>query len=74
MISVQLNTLHWHATDSQSFPLEIPGFTELSEKGAYSSSSVYHTDDISDIVAYAGAVSPLAAAPSLGQISVPVCT
>ncbi|ETW82220.1 glycoside hydrolase family 20 protein [Heterobasidion irregulare TC 32-1] len=52
---VKLNTLHWHATDSQSFPLEIPGFTELSEKGAYSSSSVYHTDDISDIVAYAGA-------------------
>jgi hexosaminidase len=42
--------------DSQSFPLEIPGFPEVSQKGAYSSSSVYSANDVTDIVSYAGAV------------------
>lgn len=52
----QLNTFHWHVTDSQSFPLVVPGFEEISQKGAYSSSSVYTTDDVANIVSYAGAV------------------
>ena len=42
--------------DSQSFPLQVPGFLELSEHGAYSPSSVYTPNDVKDIVAYAGAV------------------
>ena len=42
--------------DSQSFPLQVPGFLELSEHGAYSPSSVYTPDDVKDIVAYGGAV------------------
>lgn len=42
--------------DSQSFPLQVPGFLELSQQGAYSSSSVYSPSDVKDIVAYAGAV------------------
>ncbi|KAI0265648.1 N-acetylhexosaminidase [Gloeopeniophorella convolvens] len=50
-----LNTLHWHVSDSQSFPLQVPGFMELSQKGAYSSSSVYSPSDIGSIVSYAGA-------------------
>ncbi|KAI0793019.1 N-acetylhexosaminidase [Irpex lacteus] len=50
----KINQFHWHVTDSQSFPLEIPGFTEVAEKGAYSSSSIYTPSDVQDIVAYAG--------------------
>jgi hexosaminidase len=47
---------HWHVVDSQSFPLVVPGFTELSSAGAYSSRSVYTPDDVKDIVQYAAAV------------------
>ncbi|KAJ6622693.1 N-acetylhexosaminidase [Mycena sp. CBHHK59/15] len=52
---VKINTLHWHVVDSQSFPLVIPGYTSLSENGAYSASSVYTPSDVKDIVAYAAA-------------------
>jgi hypothetical protein len=55
--TLKINQFHWHATDSQSFPLEIPGFSEVAQKGAYSSSSIYSPEDIADIVSYAGAVS-----------------
>ena len=56
---VKLNQFHWHVVDSQSFPLQIPGFTDLAAKGAYSSSQVYTPNDVQDIIAYAGAVSLL---------------
>ncbi|KAJ7862321.1 N-acetylhexosaminidase [Mycena leptocephala] len=52
---VKINTLHWHVVDSQSFPLVIPGYTVLSQKGAYSASSVYTPSDVKDIVSYAAA-------------------
>ncbi|KAF5355095.1 hypothetical protein D9756_005718 [Leucocoprinus leucothites] len=52
---VKINHLHWHIVDSQSFPLVVPGFEELSQKGAYSSSQVYTPDNVKDIVAYAAA-------------------
>ncbi|KAF7365624.1 Beta-hexosaminidase [Mycena venus] len=52
---VKINTLHWHVVDSQSFPLVIPGYTALSQKGAYSASSVYTPSDVKDIVTYAAA-------------------
>lgn len=55
--NVQINQLHWHVVDSQSFPLQVPGFTELADKGAYSSAMVYSPSDVSDIITYAGAVS-----------------
>ncbi|CAL1713581.1 unnamed protein product [Somion occarium] len=55
MSLVKMNQFHWHVVDSQSFPLQIPEFMDLSIKGAYSSSSVYTPDDVKDIVAYAGA-------------------
>ena len=54
---VQMSQFHWHVTDSQSFPLVVPGFTELSSKGAYDSSMVYTSSDVKEIVDYAGAVS-----------------
>ena len=42
--------------DSQSFPLEIAGFEDLSEKGAYSAGKKYTKNDVKDIVNYAQAV------------------
>lgn len=56
LLQFQINTFHWHVVDSQSFPLEVPAFPELSQKGSYSSSMVYSSNDIKDIVAYAGEV------------------
>ncbi|EIN12436.1 beta-hexosaminidase [Punctularia strigosozonata HHB-11173 SS5] len=50
---VKLNTFHWHVVDSQSFPLEIPGFPELFDKGPYSASETYTTKDVQEIVDYA---------------------
>ncbi|KAI0759376.1 N-acetylhexosaminidase [Trametes elegans] len=52
---VKMSQFHWHVVDSQSFPLEVPGFAELAAKGAYSSSTVYSASDVQEIVAYAGA-------------------
>ncbi|KAH9850196.1 N-acetylhexosaminidase [Lenzites betulinus] len=52
---VKMSQFHWHVVDSQSFPLEVPGYTELASKGAYDSSMVYTAKDVQDIVAYAGA-------------------
>ena len=52
-----MSQFHWHISDSQSFPLQIPGFMDLSEKGAYDPSMVYTPSDIQDVVDYAGAVS-----------------
>ncbi|KAH8675562.1 putative cytochrome 52A4 [Xylariales sp. PMI_506] len=49
----KLNRLHIHATDSQSWPLEIPAMPELSKKGAYSSLATYSPQDVTDIQIYA---------------------
>ncbi|KIJ62655.1 glycoside hydrolase family 20 protein [Hydnomerulius pinastri MD-312] len=51
---VKINTFHWHVVDSQSFPIEVPGFMELSQKGAYAPDFVYTTSDVQDIISYAG--------------------
>ncbi|TBU58065.1 beta-hexosaminidase [Dichomitus squalens] len=55
MSLVKMSQFHWHVTDSQSFPLVIPGFTELANAGAYDPSMVYSPSDVQDIVDYAGA-------------------
>ncbi|TDL19713.1 N-acetylhexosaminidase [Rickenella mellea] len=52
---VKTNTFHWHIVDSQSFPLQVPGFPELSAKGAYASNLVYTPADVQNIVSYAAA-------------------
>ena len=54
---MKMSQFHWHVVDATSFPLYIPGYPELSEKGAYSSKEIYSTQDVEDIVKYAGAVS-----------------
>jgi len=51
----KINQFHWHISDSQSFPLQVPGFTEISAAGAYTPTDVYSPSDVQNIVAYAGA-------------------
>ena len=57
MSMVKMSVFHWHVVDSQSFPLDIPGFSEVSQKGAYSRDERYSTEDIQHIVRFAGEVS-----------------
>jgi len=45
----KLNRLHIHATDSQSWPLEIPSMPELAQKGAYSPAQIYTKADLNEI-------------------------
>lgn len=51
-----MSQFHWHVTDAQSFPVDIAGFPELSQHGAYSTQEVYSSNDVQDIVKYAGVV------------------
>ncbi|KAI0349990.1 N-acetylhexosaminidase [Trametes cingulata] len=50
---VKLSVLYWHVIDSQSFPLEVEAFPELSAKGAYSAAEVYTRNDIQHIIQHA---------------------
>lgn len=49
----KLNVFHWHITDSQSFPLEIPSVPQLTQYGAYSPKKIYSPKDVQHIVEYA---------------------
>ncbi|PNF29506.1 Chitooligosaccharidolytic beta-N-acetylglucosaminidase [Cryptotermes secundus] len=55
MAASKLNVLHWHATDSQSFPLESPRVPQLARRrfGAYSSRQVYTPQDVAYLLEYA---------------------
>jgi hypothetical protein len=44
-------------TDSQSWPLSLPGFRDLAEKGAYSAKETYNEEDVGEITKYAAEVS-----------------
>ena len=65
----KLNVFHWHITDDQYWPLEIPGFPELQQYGGEClvagqsrkyhgekvSPGIYTANDVREIVAYAKA-------------------
>ncbi|XP_065160881.1 chitooligosaccharidolytic beta-N-acetylglucosaminidase [Atheta coriaria] len=53
MGSSKLNYLHWHITDSQSFPFVSKQLPNLSALGAYSDKQVYTAADITELVHYA---------------------
>jgi Glycosyl hydrolase family 20, catalytic domain/beta-acetyl hexosaminidase like len=53
MAANKLNTLHWHLTDSQSWPYQSHTFAELSAQGAYCADCVYTAHDIQSVVAQA---------------------
>jgi hexosaminidase len=46
----KLNVLHWHVTDSQSWPYQSSSFPELSEKGAYCKDCVYRQEDVALVI------------------------
>ena len=46
----KFNTLHWHLTDSQSFPYASKLYPELAVQAAYCATCVYTADDIAFIV------------------------
>ncbi|KAI9032753.1 glycoside hydrolase superfamily [Phycomyces nitens] len=48
----KMNILHWHVTDSQSWPLYFKSHPELSEKAAYSAKEVYSPRDVQTIINY----------------------
>eukprot|EP00941_MAST-03F_sp_MAST-3F-sp1_P001882 g1882.t1 len=54
MSTAKLNVLHWHLTDSDSFPVVSKQYPELSKKGAFAPSLVYTAADMKDVVEYAG--------------------
>ena len=45
----KFNRLHLHATDSQSWPLEIPALADLAAKGAYRNSSIWCVADLKQV-------------------------
>ncbi|KAI1921551.1 Glucosamine-6-phosphate isomerase (Glucosamine-6-phosphate deaminase) (GNPDA) (GlcN6P deaminase) [Ophidiomyces ophidiicola] len=53
MESAKLNRLHIHATDTQSWPLEIPSVPALAAKGAYHSSLIWSAKDLQEVQQYA---------------------
>ncbi|MCJ1399272.1 N-acetyl-glucosamine-6-phosphate deacetylase [Xylographa trunciseda] len=49
----KFNRLHLHATDSQSWPLEIPPLPDLATKGAYKNSSIWTVADLQKVQSHA---------------------
>ncbi len=48
----KFNRLHLHATDSQSWPFDVPALPELAQKGAYMKGLSYSPGDVKDIQEY----------------------
>jgi hexosaminidase len=46
----KLNVLHWHMSDSQSFPFAISSFPDLAEKGAYHPKRIYTVQDVQKVI------------------------
>ncbi|KAJ6837625.1 putative beta-hexosaminidase 2 [Iris pallida] len=53
MAANKLNVFHWHLTDAQSFPLELPSAPELAERGSYGPAMRYTPSDVAAVVDYA---------------------
>jgi len=48
-----MNTLHWHVTDSQSFPIQIESYPNLAMNGSYQyPEATYTHQDVASIVQY----------------------
>ncbi|CAH8852943.1 unnamed protein product, partial [Trichobilharzia szidati] len=53
MAMVKMNVLHWHITDTESFPFVSSMYPELSNKGAYHPEAyVYQRNEIVDLLEY----------------------
>ena len=49
----KFSRLHIHATDSQSWPLQLPSMPQVSAKGAYQPAYVWSASDLKDVQEYA---------------------
>ena len=52
MAAAKMSRLHLHATDSQSWPLEVPALPELSRKGAYQPHLVWTAEQLAEVQRY----------------------
>ncbi|KZW02925.1 N-acetylglucosaminidase [Exidia glandulosa HHB12029] len=52
MALTKLNVLHWHLDDTQSWPLQLKTYPQMT-KDAYSAREQYSRDDVKDLVSYA---------------------
>jgi hexosaminidase len=52
MATCKMSRLHLHATDAQSWPIEIPALPTLAEKGAYRTYLTWSPDDVREIQIY----------------------
>jgi len=50
----KMNTLHWHITDAEAFPIDSSSYPNLTA-GAYTPSQVYSAADVKSVIAYATA-------------------
>jgi hypothetical protein len=77
MVASKFNVLHWHISDTESFPSSSALFPELAEKGAWSPEAVYSVPDLKHVVDYAYKVSrwrgDYVAAPAAGAGRVSGC-
>ncbi|PSN40104.1 putative beta-hexosaminidase fdl [Blattella germanica] len=53
LAACKLNVLHWHISDSQSFPFDSPRVPEMARYGAYSPDKIYSASDVAELVKYA---------------------
>ena len=52
MATAKMSRLHIHATDAQSWPIEVPSLPDLAVKGAYRPYLVWSTDDLAEVQLY----------------------
>lgn len=52
MALCKMNLLHWHLGDSQSWPIEIESYPEMT-KDAYSKRETYSAEDVKELIKYA---------------------
>lgn len=50
----KMNVLHWHITDSQSWPIQLAAYPQLT-KDAFSPREIYSRDNVKALIAYARA-------------------
>ena len=48
----KMNRLHWHVTDAQAWPLEVPALPDLANKGAYNHLQKYSPEDVRRLQMY----------------------
>ncbi|KAL4712048.1 hypothetical protein ACJJTC_003715, partial [Scirpophaga incertulas] len=53
MAATKMNILHWHVTDSHSFPFESSRVPQFTRYGAYSPSEIYSAEEVRQLIKYA---------------------